>query len=111
MQVKYEMLRRVRTEGQSVAKVTALFGVSRLTFYKCKAISIAAVWWGCYRLTAGRADLTRSPLKWRASSRKQLPAARIWTSSALRSASPSAWPRGASAHREVSLGAFKKRAR
>ena len=28
------MLRRVRTEGQSVSKATTLFGVSRPTFYK-----------------------------------------------------------------------------
>jgi hypothetical protein len=32
IQVKYEMLRRVRTEGQSVAKASATFGVSRPTF-------------------------------------------------------------------------------
>ena len=37
MQVKYEMLRRVRTEGQSVAKAAALFGVSRPTFYKVQS--------------------------------------------------------------------------
>ena len=37
MQVKYEMLRRVRTEGQSVAKASALFGVSRPTFYKVQS--------------------------------------------------------------------------
>lgn len=34
IQVRYEMLRRVRTEGQSVSKATALFAVSRPTFYK-----------------------------------------------------------------------------
>ena len=34
IQVRYEMLRRVRTEGQSVTKATMLFGVSRPTFYK-----------------------------------------------------------------------------
>lgn len=34
IQVRYEMLRRVRTEGQSITKVTSLFGVSRPTFYK-----------------------------------------------------------------------------
>jgi transposase len=34
IQVRYEMLRRVRTEGQSVTDVTKLFGVSRPTFYK-----------------------------------------------------------------------------
>ena len=34
VQVRYEMLRRVRKEGHSVAKATALFGMSRPTFYK-----------------------------------------------------------------------------
>jgi transposase len=34
VQVRYEMLRHVRKEGNSVAKATALFGVSRPTFYK-----------------------------------------------------------------------------
>jgi transposase-like protein len=34
VQVRYEMLRRVRTEGQSVADAAARFGVSRPTFYK-----------------------------------------------------------------------------
>jgi transposase len=37
MQVKYEMLRRVRTEGQSVAKATAMFGLSRPNFYKVQS--------------------------------------------------------------------------
>src|ERR1700757_224830 len=37
VQVRYEMLRRVQTEGQSVAKASALFGVSRPTFYKAKS--------------------------------------------------------------------------
>jgi transposase len=34
VQVRYEMLRRVRTEGQPIADAAALFGVSRPTFYK-----------------------------------------------------------------------------
>jgi transposase len=34
IQVRYEMLRRVRTEGQSITKATARFGVTRPTFYK-----------------------------------------------------------------------------
>jgi transposase len=34
VQVRYEMLRRVRREGHSVQKTTAQFGVSRPTFYK-----------------------------------------------------------------------------
>jgi transposase len=37
IQVKYEMLRRVRTEGQSVAKASGSFGVSRPTFYKAQS--------------------------------------------------------------------------
>src|SRR6202011_2768206 len=37
VQVRYEMLRRVRSEGQSVAKATTLFGVSRPTFYKAQS--------------------------------------------------------------------------
>src|ERR1700739_5141901 len=36
IQVKYEMLRRVRTEGQSIAKASAMFGLSRPTFYKAR---------------------------------------------------------------------------
>src|SRR3990170_5021094 len=34
VQVRYEMLRRVRTEGQAVATAAGRFGVSRPTFYK-----------------------------------------------------------------------------
>jgi transposase len=34
LQVKYEMLRRVRTEGHSVTEAVRRFGVSRPTFYK-----------------------------------------------------------------------------
>jgi len=34
LQVKYEMLRRVRTEGHSVTDAVTRFGVSRPTFYK-----------------------------------------------------------------------------
>ena len=37
VQVRYEMLRRVRLEGQSVAQSAARFGVSRPTFYKVLA--------------------------------------------------------------------------
>ena len=36
VQVRYEMLRRVRTEGQSIAEATTRFGVSRPTFYKAQ---------------------------------------------------------------------------
>lgn len=37
MQVKYEMLRRVRVERASIAAVAAQFGLSRPTFYKAQA--------------------------------------------------------------------------
>lgn len=36
VQVKYEMLRRVRGDGESVADAAANFGVSRPTFYKAR---------------------------------------------------------------------------
>src|SRR5215475_4556111 len=37
VQVRYEMLRRVRTEGQAIAETATRFGVSRPTFYKAQA--------------------------------------------------------------------------
>jgi transposase len=37
VQVKYEMLRRVRIEGLSKAEAAGLFGVSRPTFYQAEA--------------------------------------------------------------------------
>jgi len=37
VQVRYEMLRRVRTEGHAIAQTAARFGVSRPTFYKVQA--------------------------------------------------------------------------
>lgn len=37
VQVRYEMLRRVRTEGQTIADIATRFGVSRPTFYKVQA--------------------------------------------------------------------------
>jgi len=36
IQVKYEMLRRVRTEGHSVTAATAAFGCSRFAFYDAR---------------------------------------------------------------------------
>lgn len=36
VQVKYEMLRRVRTDGWPVARAAAAFGLSRLTFYQAR---------------------------------------------------------------------------
>jgi len=37
VQVRYEMLRRVRTEGQPIAETAAHFGISRPTFYKAQS--------------------------------------------------------------------------
>ena len=37
VQVKYEMLRRVRTEGRTVTEATTAFGFSRPTFYLAQA--------------------------------------------------------------------------
>jgi transposase len=37
LQVKYEMLRRVHIERQSITEAAALFGLSRPTFYKAQA--------------------------------------------------------------------------
>jgi transposase len=37
VQVRYEMLRRVRTEGQPIVEAATRFGVSRPTFYKAQA--------------------------------------------------------------------------
>lgn len=37
VQVRYEMLRRVESEGQAVSRTAAAFGVSRPTFYAAKA--------------------------------------------------------------------------
>jgi transposase len=37
LQVKYEMLRRVRSEGQSISRAAAAFGFSRPAFYQAQA--------------------------------------------------------------------------
>jgi transposase len=37
VQVKYEMLRRVRAEGQTVTQAAAAFGFSRLSFYQAQS--------------------------------------------------------------------------
>jgi transposase len=37
MQVKYEMLRRVRLEGYTVTQAAAAFGFSRLSLYQARA--------------------------------------------------------------------------
>ena len=38
VQVKYEMLRRVREDGESVSQAAAEFGFSRPSFYEAKAV-------------------------------------------------------------------------
>jgi transposase len=40
VQVKYEMLRRVHQEGQSVSRVAPAFGFSRPTFYQAQALFV-----------------------------------------------------------------------
>lgn len=42
VQVKYEMLRRVRQEGQRVSQASAAFGLSRPSFYEAQAAFAAA---------------------------------------------------------------------
>jgi transposase len=42
VQVKYEMLRRVRQEGETVSQAAASFGFSRPSFYETQAIFEAA---------------------------------------------------------------------
>lgn len=42
VQVKYEMLRRVRQEGQQVSQASAAFGLSRPSFYEARAAFAAA---------------------------------------------------------------------
>lgn len=46
IQTRYEMLRRVRTEGHSVTATTAWYGVSRPTFYKLMAAFEREGLWG-----------------------------------------------------------------
>jgi len=41
IQVKYEMLRRVREDGQSVSQAVAAFGFSRPSFYQAQAVFAA----------------------------------------------------------------------
>ncbi len=42
VQVKYEMLRRVREEGQQVSQASAAFGLSRPSFYEARAAFAAS---------------------------------------------------------------------
>ena len=46
VQTRYEMLRRVRTEGHSVTETTMWYGVSRPTFYKLLAAFEREGLWG-----------------------------------------------------------------
>jgi len=46
VQARYEMLRRVRTEGHSVTETTMWYGVSRPTFYKLQAAFEREGLWG-----------------------------------------------------------------
>ena len=53
VQTRYEMLRRVRTEGHSVTAATAWYGVSRPTFYKLLAAFEREGLWGLLPRKAG----------------------------------------------------------
>lgn len=46
VQVKYEMLRHVRVEGQTVAKAAAAAGMSRPSFYQAQALFERSGWLG-----------------------------------------------------------------
>jgi len=46
VQTRYEMLRRVRTEGHSVTETTTWYGISRPTFYKLLAAFEREGLWG-----------------------------------------------------------------
>ncbi len=53
IQVKYELLRRVRVDGYSVSKATALFALSRPTFYAAQAAWEQAGLSGLFPQTTG----------------------------------------------------------
>ena len=95
VQVRYEMLRRVSSEGLSITDAVARFGVTRPTFYKAQAdFARAPAWWGCCRPSAGPMDPTRSPMRSCASSSSLARMTRNrmappWSSA---STSTSAWP-------------------
>ena len=54
VQVKYEMVRRVRVDGQPVSHSAAAFGFSRPAFYRAQAASSRAAWPRWCRRNRGR---------------------------------------------------------
>ncbi len=75
VQVKYEMVRRVRVEGEEVSATAARFGFSRPSWYAAARALDAAGCRGCCRSGRGRAGLTSSPP--RSSPSPLLPSTRI----------------------------------
>ena len=109
VQVRYEMLRRVRTEGQSIADATCSFGVSRPTFYKAQSDFARAGWSDCCPPNAVRAERIRSPLRSCALSKTCAPMTQSGTCDAHRGYCRPLWSRRASAHRGTRTGAFQKK--
>ena len=58
VQVKYEMVRRVRVDGAPVARAAAAFGFSRPSFYEAARRWIATGWVGWCRPSPGRGGRT-----------------------------------------------------
>ena len=63
VQVKYEMVRRVRVDGQPVSRAAAAFGFSRPSYYQAAAAVDAAGWAGWCRPGRGRGGRTSSPTR------------------------------------------------
>ena len=63
VQVKYEMVRRVRVDGEPVSRAAAAFGFSRPSFYAAAARWTATGWPGWCRPGRGRGGRTSSPTR------------------------------------------------
>ena len=64
LQVKYEMLRRVREEGESVSAAATRFGLSRPTFYTALRAYEAGGLPALVPVAPGRAGRTSSAPRW-----------------------------------------------
>ena len=64
VQVKYEMVRRVRAEGQPVSRAAAAFGFSRPSYYQAAAAVDAGGLAGLVRPGPAPGGRTSSPRKW-----------------------------------------------
>ena len=58
LQVKYEMLRQVRTENQTVRQAALAFGFSRPSFYQAQVAFEQGACQGCYPGSEGRSTPT-----------------------------------------------------